>query len=470
MACSPRPDNAVKVDTLPEIYPDYIGVEIPSGIAPLNFSMEDKEIDNIDVVVKGSVTGEIHAYGRYADFDIDDWHALTEANKGGSLTVSVCALKDDRWTQYADFEMYVSQQAIEEWGVTYRLVAPGYEIYGKMGLYQRALENFDEQPIVVNTQLRGMCVNCHTSNASNPTQSVMHVRGNNGATAVHNNNDVECLVAKNNDLGSSMVYPYWHPSGKYVAFSTNDTQQMFHSKAEKLIEVFDAKSDIILYEPSTHTITLLFNDTTMAENLPVFSPDGNKMYYISAPIMPTTDDYDKMQYSLYATDFDVNTGKVGTEIDTLIDARVAGKSITWPRPSPDGRYIMYTAADYGYFSIWHPEADLWLYDITTGESKPLDKANSHRAESFHSWSVGGNWFLFTSRRTDDLYTRLFFAHIDDEGNVSKPFMLPQRDPYKDNIMRMYSYNTPDFISEPIDLSKKKLADAINDKTRINTTY
>lgn len=131
---------------------------------------------------------------------------------------------------------------------------------------------------------------------------------------------------------------------------------------------------------------------------------------------------------------------------------------------------MYTTVDYGYFSIWHPEADLWLYDITTGESKPLDKANSHRAESFHSWSVGGNWFLFTSRRTDDLYTRLFFAHIDDEGNVSKPFMLPQRDPYEDNIMRMYSYNTPDFISEPIDLSKKKLADAINDKTRINTTY
>lgn len=470
MACNQRPDNVVKVDMQPNIYPDYVGVEIPSGIAPLNFCMEDKDIDNIDVTIKGSIEGEMHANGRYADFDIDDWHILTEANKGGILRVTVCALKDNRWVQYADFEIYVSQQEIKEWGVTYRLVAPGYEIYGKMGLYQRALGNFDEQPIVVNTQLLGMCVNCHTTNASNPMKSVMHVRGSNGATVVHDNNDVECLVAKNAQLGSSMVYPYWHPSGKYVAFSTNDTQQMFHSKAEKLIEVFDATSDIILYEPASHTITPLFNDTAMAENLPVFSPDGSKLYYISAPIMPTTDEYDKMRYSLYATDFDVNTGKVGSDIDTLIDARVAGKSITWPRPSPDGRYIMYTTVDYGYFSIWHPEADLWLYDIATRECKPLDKVNSHRAESFHSWSVGGNWFLFTSRRADDLYTRLFFAHIDDEGKVSKPFMLPQQNPYEDNVMCMFSYNTPDFISEPIDISKKKLSDAVNDRTRTNTIY
>ena len=81
MACSEGPMNPVKIEQLPEIYPDYIGVTIPAGIAPLNFNFADETIDMMDVLVKGSKGGELHASGDYADFDIDDWHQLTEQNQ-----------------------------------------------------------------------------------------------------------------------------------------------------------------------------------------------------------------------------------------------------------------------------------------------------------------------------------------------------------------------------------------------------
>ena len=81
-------------DALPDIYPDYVGVTIPAEIAPLNFNGTDDGIDCIDVVVKGSKGGELHAQGDVADFDIDDWHQLTLQNKGGELTFTVCMKQD----------------------------------------------------------------------------------------------------------------------------------------------------------------------------------------------------------------------------------------------------------------------------------------------------------------------------------------------------------------------------------------
>ena len=99
LGCTGSPENPVKTDQLPEIYPDYIGVTIPADIAPLNFNFADETIDMMDVVVKGSKGGELHAQGDYADFDIDDWHQLTEQNQGGELTVTVCVKKEGQWKQ-----------------------------------------------------------------------------------------------------------------------------------------------------------------------------------------------------------------------------------------------------------------------------------------------------------------------------------------------------------------------------------
>jgi Tol biopolymer transport system component len=166
--------------------------------------------------------------------------------------------------------------------------------------------------------------------------------------------------------------------------------------------------------------------------------------------------------------FDASTGRLGEQVDTLIAADKMGKSVTWPRPSYDGRYIMYTQTDYGYFSIWHPEADLWLLDLQTGESRPLKEVNSASSDSFHNWNTNSRWFLFTSRRDDGLYSRIYFASVDKDGKATKPFMLPQRNPKTYYRRLLYSYNTPDFTARRIEVQSRQMSRYIEKSERINT--
>jgi len=470
-ACTARPKDAVKADQQPDIYPDYIGVTIPVGIAPLNFTMSDDGFTSIYVEVTGDKGGHLQASGTYADFDIDAWHEIVSQNKGSRLMLTVSAEKDGKWTEYKPFTIYVSNEALDAWGLTYRRIAPSYEIYSHMGLYQRDLSNFDEEALIENTQVAGMCVNCHTANRTNPDQYVYHIRGDHGATFVHHDHTDEYLQAKNEVLGGSMVYPYWHPSGRYCAFSTNSTSQMFHTARKNRIEVYDSESDVFVYDVEQRT--LLNDSLTMrkewAENCPAFSPDGRWLYYITAVRQDYPTDYDKERYDLCRVSFDAQTGKLGDTVDTLIQVSRNGKSATWPRPSYDGRYLMYTLADYGYFTVWHPEADLWLLDLSTMETRPMNEVNSNRAESFHNWSADSHWFLFTSRRENGLYTQVYLSSIDSNGQATKPFLLPQQNPKKYYRQSFYSFNTPDFASRPIERDRRQSGIDIESDQRVSTT-
>ena len=70
-ACQEQVSNPSVVAELPKIYPDYVGVTIPAGIAPLNFNFAGGDIDRMDVVVRGEKGGQLHVQGDVADFDID---------------------------------------------------------------------------------------------------------------------------------------------------------------------------------------------------------------------------------------------------------------------------------------------------------------------------------------------------------------------------------------------------------------
>ncbi|MBQ4296104.1 MAG: PD40 domain-containing protein, partial [Prevotella sp.] len=206
-----------------------------------------------------------------------------------------------------------------------------------------------------------------------------------------------------------------------------------------------------------------------AENCPAFSHDGKWLYFVTAKRQVYPTDYDKERYSLCRVAFDEGSGTLSDQVDTLVNCEKTGKSATWPRPSYDGKYIMYTQADYGYFSIWHPESDLWLYDLATGETHPLEKANSQQAESLHSWTANSHWFLFTSRRGDGLYSKVYLAAIDNDGNATKPFLLPQRNPKKYYTQTVYSFNTPDFTSRSVKANGRKMGRNIESDQRTNTT-
>ena len=164
--------------------------------------------------------------------------------------------------------------------------------------------------------------------------------------------------------------------------------------------------------------------------------------------------------------FDPETGTIGEDVEMIVDAAAEGGSICFPKPSYDGRYLMYTLCDYGTFPIWHHESDLWLLDLETGQRRRLDEVNSPDTDSYHNWSSNSRWFVFSSRRDDGLFTRLYIAHFGANGVAGKPFLLPQRDPknYYEDLFR--SYNVPEFVTGPVPLDRIRAQKAINSSERL----
>jgi len=319
-----------------------------------------------------------------------------------------------------------------------------------MGIYQRNITNFKEETIIDNRLLPGNCMNCHSFNANNPNQMVFHLRGNIGATILVKDGKALKLNTKAEETISNCVYPYWHPSGKYIAFSVNSISQVFHSVSEKRIEVMDSKSDLVIYDIAANKLitSKLISSEESFETFPTFTADGKTLIFCSAKRRTLPDDYNRVKYSLCKISFDEFSGTFGDRVDTLVSSYMTGKSVSFPRPSGNGKFLMFTMSDYGNFSIWHKEADLYLLNLKDGTVKPIRAANSDNTESYHSWSSGSNWFVFSSRRIDGLYTRPYIAWLNENGDASKPFLLPQKDPdFYDNCLR--SFNIPEFVTEKV---------------------
>ena len=468
-ACTGRPSEAVQIDQLPNIYPDYFDVTIPAGIAPLNFNLmaegqlkKEADVDKIYVEVRGSKGGEISASGQYADFDIDDWNKLTRQNVGGTLTFSVFVKDDGNWMQYKDFVVNVSPYELEDYGVTYRKLAPGYEVYSHIGNYQRDLHTWDEEAIIESQSVPGQCMGCHTNNRTSPRQFTFQLRGAHGATLIQREvsnaqgkTEVrrEWIKSNHDSILSKCVYPYWHPSGNYCAYSLNKIYQLFWTAHERLIEVFDDGSDVVVMDVRTKEILrspLIEHTQGVYETYPAFSVDGKTLYFCASYAYIVPRYADSVRYDLCSIPFDEKDGTFGNRIDTIIPAASEGHSITFPRPSYDGKWLLYSQADFGNFPINHKEADLWLLNLETGERHALTEANSDCSESFHNWSSNSRWICYSSRREDGLYGLLYFSSIDDEGRSTKPFLLPQRNPWQYYHNSLYSYNVPDFTCDKVD--------------------
>ena len=461
--------NTVYSDDLPAIYPDYIGVTIPAGIAPLNFNLLE-EYDRTFVVVTGSKGGELKTKGRWASFPVRAWHRLTEQNAGGALHFTVLGRKNGQWTQWRDFIMYVSDAPLADYGVTYRKIAPGYTTYSRIGLYQRDIHTFREDPIIESTLTPGQCMNCHTPNAADPSQFLFHLRGKHGATLIQQDGVREWVTTKADSTLGNMAYCYWHPDGRWLAGSINPVRQCFWTGDQQPIEVFDLASDLVVMDLRDHSLIVDPRLTTKdyLESSPAFTPDGRTLYYCKAKAYEVPRQVDSIRYDLMRVSFDAEAGKLG-EIETVVPASASARSVSFPRPSYDGRWLMYNEADFGVFPIDHKEADLWLMDLETAETRPIDEVNSPFSESYHNWSSDSRWFLFSSRRDDGLYVQLYIASIDKDGHCTKPFVLPQRNPRKFYHGILYSFNAPDFTKERVRFDTRGVYREVFSDKRVQAT-
>lgn len=460
------------------IYPDYTDVTIPANIAPLNFMVKS---GGSEFVVQVKVQGkEVMVAGGEDDgvvqFDTTEWRKTLSDNRGKDLDITVYSKQEDHWVKYNSYKIYIAQEDIDPY-LSYRLIEPGFEMYRQVGLYQRNLTTFTQNVIYENNRAdnseENHCVNCHNYQNYGGSKMLFHVRANMGGTMIAKDGKIEKLNFKNDSILGSAVYPSWHPTKNYIAFSSNRTGQAFHMLDKEKIEVLDYGSDLLFYNADTHEVSNIIKSESTMETFPAWAPDGKKIYFCQADAsemagLPDSvkinyilTNYRNLNYNVMSVTFDESTMSFG-EPQIEVDCASLGKSATVPRVSPDGKYLLFTLGDFGQFHIWHKSSDQWVKDLTSGEIYPLEEANSNDVDSYHSWSSNGRWIVFSSRRDDGSYTRPYIAYFDKTGRSRKAFMLPQEDPMQ-NLMLMKSYNVPELTREAVAYSFADFKEAVYSK-------
>lgn len=409
------------------MYPDYRGVTVPCNIAPLNFYYTGG---------KSQTTFSCGDYsfslrGRDVCIPETKWKELISRAKGDSIRVSSSLM--------GEWSIAVSPDSIDQY-LTYRLLEPAYEVANWVEIYERDLSNFNERELSSYYNTQNACMNCHIHKGDN---SFFYLRGPRGGAVLSSKGALRKMTLKNSSMFSGTVYGDLHLNGRWGVFSMNVVIPSFHTQSEKRLEVYDSKSDLCIVDFDNNKL-LLYPELTRAdvlETFPCFSSDGLSVFYCAADSVVLPRDVKKLHYSLYRVPFDPQTGEIGAQ-EVVWDAKQRNGSVCHPKASPDGRWLLYTVADYGTFPIWHRECDLEMMNLNDGTIADLSAANSEWSDTYHSWSSNSRWFVFASKRDDGQYGKPYFCHVDENGVVSRAFLLPQKNPHHyDKTLK--SFNIPD---------------------------
>jgi hypothetical protein len=462
---SGKDENIIKINRKPLIEPDYTDVTIPPNIAPMNFAISEKG-DYFRITAESRITGyqiNVKSSDGIIIFREKSWRKMVNESLGDTIKFRVFASKKGGVTEeYNTFYMIVAREKIDPY-LVYRLIYPGYYSWSNIRIVQRSVESFWEKSIIENQILEKNCANCHSFNNNNADRFMIHIRGSLGGTYFVDDGKITRTDPKIDIMPGGATYPSWHPGGRYMAFSSNQVRQSFYSLPEKKIEVYDLVSSLILYDrKENEIISIRDKDTTRClQTFPSWSPDGKYLYFCSAPqyksgTNPDLEELKHTHYNLLRKSFDAETRLFG-ESEIIFNAAELNKSVSFPRVSPDGKYLVFTLADYGTFPIWHREADLYILNMLSGISSRM-KLNSDETESYHTWSSNSKWLVFSSRRMDTRTGRSYFAHIDSLGNQAKEFVLPQEDPTLYNRM-LESFNIPELVNGRIKMKPGDFAKA-----------
>jgi len=464
------PDNFRLSSTSVRIYPDYTNLRIPYNIAPLNFSIEENA-DRYLTQIYSKKGSSINLTGKNVILRENQWKTLLSENRGDTLFFQIFLRQGGEWIKYPVIKNYVANEPIDNY-LCYRLIEPSFATADELSIRQRDLTSFQERTLYNNRLIMsdtrgGQCINCHSFQDYNRTGNMqLHIRGYLAGTLITKNNRLERFDLKTDSTISAGVYPAWHPYLDLIAYSVNLIHQNFHTKDNQKVEVQDRNSGLILYDIAKNEVSKIIDAQDELETFPYWAPDGKSLYFASAHYLPKIADlaqdlainYKNIKYDLYKIDFNPQTLDFG-KVETVFKASAIGKSATFPRVSPNGKYLMFTMADFGNFHIWHKTSDLYLMNLETGETHNIKELNSDDVESYHSWSSNGNWVIFSSRREDGAYTRFYLTYFDGTGNFHKPFILPQKEP---RFYRQFfkSFNIPEFMIEPVDFSPHHFLKAV----------
>ena len=160
----------------------------------------------------------------------------------------------------------------------------------------------------------------------------------------------------------------------------------------------------------------------------VWSPDGKYLVFAraeakepnpeGAPLAKFANDPNErqIQYDLYRIPF--NRGQGGAP-EPIAGASRNGMSNSFPKVSPDGRWIVFVECRNGL--LMRPDSQLYIVPAAGGQARRM-RSNTTLMNSWHSFSPNGRWLVFSSKSRSP-YTQMYLTHIDPEGNDSPAILI-----------------------------------------------
>lgn len=455
--------GATELAREPRINPDYTSVAIPANIAPLNFRILEDGLDFVVAISAESGQGfKVHCPDGTCRIPMDSWRELLETNRGRPVEFTVFAKSPDgTWSEFQRIVNTVAEEPIDSY-IVYRRLVPNKSRSHIRGIFQRDLESFRSSALITTRDGTIHCFNCHTFHQHDPNRFLLHVRGEFTGMVLVTDGKMRRIDTKQGPMFRPLAYASWHPDGQHIAATCNRFIGNTPANARTYyFEALEKRGDLLVYnvEKNTLSTTEAVFGPEFIETHPCWSPDGKYIYYCRARDVPivTPEDWEANDFDLMRISYDVETDTWG-DPETVKAYSDLGVSCAFPRPSPCGRYILHVLCDKTSFPIHQESADLYLLDLESGEDKRLDVVCSNLAESYPRWSSNGRWFTFLSNRDDGMSALPYLAHFDEQGNASKPFVVPQEDPdYYDTFID--TYNTLEPVKSRVNIDTFKLAQA-----------
>jgi tetratricopeptide (TPR) repeat protein len=248
------------------------------------------------------------------------------------------------------------------------------------------------------------------------------------------------------------------PDGQYVVTTVGAEKDIARNyyvanfKDYRFLQVFYATRGIlVVYNRASKAREPLpgADDRRFVQTNATWSPDGRYLVFARAeareayppgrPLALFANDPNEtqVQYDLYRIPF--NGGKGGVP-EPISGASLNGMSNSFPKVSPDGRWIVFVQARNGL--LMRPDSRLYIVPAQGGQARRM-RCNQDVMNSWHSFSPNGRWLVFSSKARSP-YTQMYLTHIDEEGRDSPAILI------ENATASNRAVNIPEFVNIPQD--------------------
>lgn len=240
------------------------------------------------------------------------------------------------------------------------------------------------------------------------------------------------------------------PDGQFAVTTLNEKVFVSNFWDYKFLQVFYPTRGILAYyRRATGEMKALpgADDPAFVHCSPSWTPDAKSLIFSrAAAIDPYPEGRPRpthandpaetpIQYDLCRIPF--NDG-LGGQPELVEGASQNGMSNTFPKVSPDGKWIVFVQCRNG--QLLRPDSKLWILPASGGTPR-LMRCNTSRMNSWHSFSPNSRWLVFSSK-INTPYTQMFLTHIDEQGNDSPPILIPN------STAANRAVNLPEFVNIP----------------------